>query len=114
MSLDSQQHTADDDWNNILDYLNQQQSQGPFQPIHSAEVCQPVIPSSKPPQIIVKDEVGRKHKCAHTAKQIGDQSCRQKQQPVNNHSESPFCRITIRIGVPSSPKTARIWFSRYL
>ena len=31
----------------------------------------------------------------------------------NHSSLSPFWRMVIRIGVPSSPNTLRIWFSRY-
>ena len=36
----------------------------------------------------------------------------ENQQKRGHSSRSPFCRTTIRTGVPSKPKVARIWFSR--
>ena len=46
--------------------------------------------------------------------EYGIPCCRSNdRKQCGDHSFSPFCRISMRTGVPSRPNTARIWFSRY-
>ena len=63
-------------------------------------------------QICVKNQVGCHDGTVQVAHGVGENRRQYRQNPVD-HSLSPFCLMTIRMGVPSSPNTARIWFSIY-
>ena len=81
--------------------------------ISAVEVGQPRIVAAILTHILSKNQIGN-HDCAvHTAKDIADGG-NHDQTDRNHPSFSPFWRITMRIGVPSKPNTARIWFSKYL
>ena len=61
-----------------------------------------------PVAIETEDEVRCQHDGAHAPDQITHHRCQKKQEKIEDHSVSPFCRITMRMGVPSRPNTARI------
>ncbi len=77
-----------------------------------AEVGKPGVAPAQLRQVPLEHIAGGYPPGADAAADVGDKSREQQQKPVEDHSLSPFCRITMRTGVPSRPKTERIWFSR--
>ena len=58
-------------------------------------------------QVTVKDKDGCNGERADTAEVIGNEGDNQQENPIQNHSWSPFCLITSLTGVPVRPETER-------
>ena len=76
----------------------------------AVEIRQAGVAAAVIAHVAVKDVFRCDDRPVESAKQVGENGDGREQS--GDHSCSPFCRMTMRMGVPSRPNTARIWFSR--
>ena len=107
----AEQQRADDQRQEVERQLRQRQLHAALPAVDAPEVREEDVPRAEAAEVAVKDEVRGQHRALQAARAVGQQGRDDGKDPVS-HSLSPFCRMTMRMGVPSRPKTARIWFSR--
>ena len=107
LPLYAHQQPADEDRQDIAHKLHKQQLHKALRAVYAAEVRERGAARAETAQIHMKNIIRRYDNAAHAADAIGDNGNDYQQNGIY-HSFSPFCRMTMRIGVPSRPNTARI------
>ena len=114
-----QQKSAQKAGDDRLTHVEQDDAQRVFRAVGAVEVGQAGIAAAVLPHVVFDDEMAHHHRSVETSQEIPQQhrdehhARRYQEIAVHYPSSSPFCRMVIWMGVPSSPNTLRSWFSKY-
>ena len=109
-ALRAHDESAGHDGNNGLEHIRADDDGKAGRTERAEEICQAGVAAAVIAHVAVKDVFGGDDRPIEPAEQVGENGNSREQS--GDHSCSPFCRMTMRMGVPSRPNTARIWFSR--
>ncbi len=112
MAAKAEEQAADEDGDKVFYKLDNEQLYKAADAVYTAEIGKPHVACTEGFQPRFEDiSRGEKHG-AEAAHSVGNRRSDEEQKPIDYHSLSPFWRMVSRTGVPSRPKTERIWFSR--
>ena len=108
------QHTAaDQSGDDGFTHVGGDDQEGIFGAVDAVEVCETGVAAAVLTHVIPYDEMGNHDGAVDAAQKIGYQQHNRRGENVKHQlSSSPFWRMVRMTGVPSSPNTPRIWFSR--
>ena len=109
-ALRAHNEPAGHDGDDSLEYIRANDDGEAGRAERAVEIRQAGVAAAVIAHIAVKDVFRCDDRPVEPAEQVGENGDGREQS--GDHSCSPFCRMTMRMGVPSRPNTARIWFSR--
>ena len=109
----TQKPTGDQTRGSGFQSVHQNDSQGEKSAVVPEKVGKTSVSTAVETNVVMLVKPGDQHGTVQISQKIADRGGNEKGKPQAHSSLSPFCRMVIRTGVPCSPKTSRIWFSRY-